>query len=99
MINGNAARRMVQDVYRFNVNQLGVANDTISSVYVPKLNAGHVTVTLYEHDFSDGRFAQGGKKSFGSVGLFNLRDTGFDDRVSSAEVIHTYPKVIHRDVH
>ncbi len=99
MINGNAARRMVQDVYRFNVNQLGVANDTISSVYVPKLNAGHVTVTLYEHDFSDGRFAQGAKKSFGSVGLFNLRDTGFDDRVSSAEVIHTYPKVIHRDVH
>lgn len=99
MINGNAARRMVQDVYRFNVNQLGVANDTISSVYVPKLNDGHVTVALYEHDFSDSRFAQGAKKSFGSVGLFNLRDTGFDDRVSSAEVIHTYPKAIHRDVH
>ena len=98
MINGNAARRMVQDVYRFDVNQLGIADDTISSVYVPKLNSGHVTVTLYEHNFSDRRFALGSKKSFGSVGLANLRDSGFDDRASSAEVIHTYPKVIHRDV-
>lgn len=85
-------KRMVQDVYRFGTARIGVPNDTISSVYVPRKTPGNVSVTLYQHDFNDSRFAAGAKKQFGSVGLYNLSEFGFDDRVSSVEVTHTYPK-------
>ena len=97
--NPGQLKRMVQDVYRFDVNRLGIANDIMSSLYVPRLNAGNVAVTLYQHAFSDSRFAQGGKKRFGSVGLYNLSDHGFDDRASAVEVVHTYPKRTSPDVH
>ncbi|GLK78082.1 hypothetical protein GCM10008171_33360 [Methylopila jiangsuensis] len=86
------AKRMVQDVYRFGVNQIGLPNDVISSLFVPKMQTGTVTVTLYEHDFGDARFAQGAKTYFGTPGLYNLRERGFDDRASAVEISHTYPK-------
>jgi len=85
-------RRMVEDVYRVGVGQLGIANDVMSSFYLPKVQSGNLTVTLYEHDFNDSRFAQGTRKTFSAPGLYNLADYGFDDRVSAVEIAHVHPK-------
>lgn len=85
-------KRSVQDTYRFGVADIGIANDTMSSLYVPRLATGRYSVTVYNHDFSDPRFAAGGKRTLGSPGLYRLSDFGLGDQVSSVEVVHTYPK-------
>jgi hypothetical protein len=84
-------RRYVETVYRFPTSDIGIANDTMSSLYVPRIGAGNYTVSLFEHDFADARFAGGKKVVFRSPGLYNLRDFGLDDRVSAVEVAHTRP--------
>jgi hypothetical protein len=93
MGNAGTIKKSVQDVYRFNVGALGISNDTLSSMYVPKVNQGRVLVTVYDHDFSDPRFATGGKRTFSAAGLYSLGKFGMEDQISSVEVVHTYPKV------
>lgn len=85
-------RKSVQDVYRFNANGLGIPNDTMSSIFVPKLSSGRISVTVYDHDFADPRFATGGKRSYSRQGLYSLRKYGLEDRASAVEIVHTYPK-------
>jgi hypothetical protein len=85
-------KRSVQDTYRFGVADIGIANDTMSSLYLPKLANGRYSITVYNHDFGDARFAQSEKRTLSSPGLYKLSDFGLGDRVSAVEVVHTYPK-------
>jgi len=87
-------RTNIQETYRFNVASLGIPNDTMSSIFVPKQTAGRLNVTLYNHDFGDPRFGQSQNVTLSRWGLQNLGRYGMDDRVSSVEVVKTYPKTI-----
>ena len=90
--NPGMLKQSTQDIYRFGVADIGITNDTMSSLYLPKPAKGRYSITVYDHDFSDPRFAQGAKRTLSSPGLYKLSDFGLGDRVSSVEVVHTYPK-------
>jgi hypothetical protein len=90
--NPGMLKKSVQDIYRFGVGQLGIANDTMSSIFVPKPAAGRLSVTVHDHDFGDPRFAGGSKRAITRSGLYRLGDFGLNDRVSAVEIVHTYPK-------
>lgn len=76
----------VIETYRFARHQIGLADDSISSVYIPSARRTHYTVTLFEDDFS------GRKVQLRTTGLHNMQEFGFNDTASSMEVTRSYPE-------
>ena len=63
----------------YNINQMGIGNDSISSVKVPS----GFRVTLYEHDIN---WYNGGNTLVLTSDEPNLPNRGFNDVVSSIKV-------------
>lgn len=81
-------------VYRFSREDWNLPEDSISSVYL----SNH-SITLYEHHYSDSRFANCQRVSLRNPGLYNLTEMSdadswnWNDRVSAVEmVVNEYPQ-------
>lgn len=79
------ARKSIQRVYRYEVTELGMAHDVVSSIFVPR----NTTVILHEHQAHDSRFNAAAGRRIGSFGLHNLNDIGWNDKLSTIDVLTT----------
>lgn len=82
------ARKSLQRVYRYEVTELGIPHDTVSSIFLPH----KTSVILHEHQAHDSRFDPAKGHRLGTFGLHNLREIGWDDQLSTIDVMTTiYP--------
>ena len=93
MYNFATKRFYTSNIYRFSREDWNLPEDSISSIY---LNSH--SITLYEHHYSDSRFANCQRVSLRNPGLYNLPEMNdkngwnWNDRVSAIEmVVNEYP--------
>lgn len=79
------ARKYIQRVYRYEITELGMAHDVVSSIFLPR----NTTVVLHEHGPNDSRFDPAKGRRLASFGLHNLNDIGWNDKLSTIDLITT----------
>jgi hypothetical protein len=79
------ARKSIQRVYRYEVTELGLPHDVVSSIFLPRQS----TVILHEHGPRDSRFDPAKGKRIGTFGLHNLGDIGWNDKLSTIDLLTT----------
>jgi hypothetical protein len=79
------ARKSIQRVYRYEVTELGMAHDVVSSIFLPR----NRTVILHEHGPGDSRFDPSKGKRLSTFGLHNLADIGWNDQLSTIDMLTT----------
>lgn len=78
-------RKSVQRIYRYEVTELGMPHDVVSSIFLPR----NSTVILHEHQAHDSRFDPAKGHRLATFGLHNLRDIGWDDKLSTIDLLTT----------
>ena len=64
-----------------NAGSLGFGNDDLSSIRIPAISGGKITVVIYENENYSGR-----SYSFSGEGLYNLQPFDFDNKCSSYKI-------------
>lgn len=82
---GGPARKRIQRVYRYEITELGLPHDIVSSIYLPR----NSTLILHEHGPRDSRFDPAKGRRLSTFGLHNLADIGWNDKISTIDLLTT----------